>query len=115
MLVSVARPKQAIYPTQTATLKFPVTSTPSLGRRCWKILEDDRGHGEAKFARCPDRFHAGEPLQAHREGVGDLVLDLLRAASLPVGPDDDLVFREIRNRIHGRAIDAIDAPEAHGG
>src|SRR4029450_3331290 len=51
-----------------------------------------------------DDTHPGEPLKVRRQRIRDLVLDLLRAVPGPVGEDDDLVVREIRDRVDwGRA------------
>ena len=60
-----------------------------------RVLEDDVDHREAKGRGRPHHAHAGQPLEADRERVGDLVLDLLRRAARPVGEDDHLVVRQI--------------------
>ena len=44
---------------------------------------------------------AGQALQVDRERIGDLVLDLLRAAARPVGKDDDLVLAQVGDGIDG--------------
>ena len=52
------------------------------------------------------------PWRFDREGISDLVFDLLRAAAHPVGEDDHLVLGEVGNRIdrHGKhRADARDA------
>ena len=41
---------------------------------------------------------------------GFYLLDLLRAAALPVGEDDNLVFAEVGNRVDGHAADREEAP-----
>ena len=45
------------------------------------VLEDHVDHREAERRRRADDPHARQPLQAHRERVRDLVLDLLRRAA----------------------------------
>ena len=66
------------------------------------VLEDDVDHREAERRLRPHDADAGEPLQIDGERIGDLVLDFLRAVPGPVGEDDDLVVREIRNRVDRR-------------
>ena len=67
-----------------------------------RVLEDDVDHREAERGGGPHHPDAGKPLEAHRERIGDLVLDLLRRAAGPVGEDDHLVVREVGNRVDGR-------------
>ena len=67
------------------------------------LVENHRQQREAEHGIGAHRLHPGEALEVHGERIGDLVLDLLRAAARPVGEDDDLVFAEVRNGIHGRA------------
>ena len=45
------------------------------------------------------------------ERIADLVLHLARAMSRPLGEDDDLVFRQVGNGIHGRGVCGVHAPE----
>ena len=47
------------------------------------VLEDHVDHREAERRLRADDAHAGQPLQVHRQRIGDLVLDLLRAVARP--------------------------------
>ena len=42
------------------------------------------------------------PWSLSDSGIGDLVLDLLRAAAHPVGEDDDLVLAQVGDGVHRR-------------
>ena len=55
------------------------------------VLENHVDHRESERGLRPDDAHPCESLQIRSERIGDLVLDLLRAVSWPVGEDDDLV------------------------
>ena len=66
------------------------------------VVEDHADHREADVARRPHHPHAPQPAQAQRERVGHLVLDLARAVPFPLGEDDDLVFREVGDRVDRR-------------
>jgi hypothetical protein len=57
------------------------------------IFEHDVDHREAECRLRAHHAHSGQPLQVHRHGIADLVLDFLCAVALPVGEDDDLVVR----------------------
>src|SRR5207245_2220610 len=74
------------------------------------VLEDDRDECEAEHRVRADGPHAGQALKVDRERIGDLVFDLLRTPSRPVGEDDDLVFAEVRDGVHRRAEDGADGP-----
>ncbi len=73
------------------------------------VIENNRDEREAEHGIGADGLHARESLQIHRERICDLILDLLRAAPRPVGEHDDLVFAQVGNRIHRRAINGADA------
>ena len=73
------------------------------------VLEDDRDQREAEHRSGAHLLHSGEALQAGGERIGDLVLDLLRAAAHPVGIDEHLVFPEVRDGIDRREVDGADA------
>ena len=77
------------------------------------VLEDDVNHREVELAAGSHGLHARQPLQVHRQRVGDLVLDLLGTAAHPVGEDDHLVLRQVGNRIDRRIDDGVDAPDHH--
>ena len=49
-------------------------------------------------------FTPASPCKIHGQRISDLIFNFLRAASHPIGINDDLVFAQIRNRIHGRLI-----------
>ena len=49
-----------------------------------------------------DDLYAGKTLQIRDERIGDLVLDLLRRASRPVGEDDHLVLGQVWNGVDRR-------------
>jgi hypothetical protein len=51
------------------------------------------------------------PCSFERQGIGDLVLDLARAAAHPVGEDDDLVFAQVGDRVHGRVQHGVDGEQ----
>ena len=74
------------------------------------VLEDHVDHRETERRRRSDHPHARQPLQAYGQGIGDLVLDLLRRASRPVGEDDDLVVGQVRNRVDRRREQGPVAP-----
>ena len=76
------------------------------------VLEDDVDHREAERRRGPDHAHTGQALQAHRQRIGDLVLDLLRGTPRPVGEDDDLVIGEVRDGVDRRRQERPVAPDA---
>ena len=63
------------------------------------VIEDDEDHREAEGRRRAHDLHARQALQVDSERIGDLVLDLLRAAALPVGEDDHLVVAQIGNGV----------------
>ena len=67
-----------------------------------RVLEDHADHREADVARRPHHADAARALQAEGQGIGDLVLDLAWAVALPVGEDDDLVLRQVGDRVHRR-------------
>src|SRR5207247_1077787 len=52
-----------------------------------------------------------QALQVSDQGIGDLILDLLRRATGPISKDDDLIFREVRYRVDGRAQQCPIAPQ----
>jgi hypothetical protein len=52
-----------------------------------------------RFARGPHGAHALDPLQLERQGIGELVVDLLRPSPRPLGEHDDLRFREVGDRV----------------
>src|SRR5437868_4603285 len=60
-------------------------------------LENYVDHRESERRTCTDDTHASQALQVSDERIGDLILDLLRRATGPVGENDDLIFREIRS------------------
>ena len=66
------------------------------------VLENDVDHRESECGLRPDDAHPCESLQIRSERIGDLVLDLLRAVSWPVGEDDDLVVRQVRDGVDRR-------------
>ena len=76
------------------------------------VLEDDIDHREAEGRRGAHHTDAGQPLEAHRQRVGDLVLHLLRRPPRPVGEDDDLVVGQIGNRVDRRRHERPVAPGA---
>ncbi len=81
------------------------------------VVEDHADHREADVARRADHAHPAQPLQAQRQRIGHLVLDLARAVPLPVGEDDDLVLRQVGNRVHRsepRGPDAEDGQDDAG-
>ena len=63
------------------------------------LAEDGIGEAHAEHRVAADRLHARRTLQRAHERVGDLVLDQVGAATHPLGVDDDLRVREIRQRI----------------
>src|SRR5271166_1111314 len=74
-----------------------------------RLVEDDRDHREVELARRADDLDAGQPLKVDRQGVSDLVFDLLGAAAHPVREYDDLVFGQVGNGINGRGHHGTDA------
>jgi GTP-sensing pleiotropic transcriptional regulator CodY len=58
-----------------------------------------------------DERTALTPLQLQGQRVGDLVLDLARAAAHPVGEDDDLVLAQVGDGVHGRVEHGVDRPD----
>ena len=74
------------------------------------VVEDDVDHRKAERRLRADDAHAGEALQVHRQRIADLVFHFLRAVTRPVREDDDLVVREVRNRIDGRGAQRPPAP-----
>jgi hypothetical protein len=75
------------------------------------VPEDHANHRVVRLARRADGLDSREALQAHRERIRDLVLDLLRAAPHPVREDDHLVLGEIRDRVDGRPLERPDSRE----
>src|SRR5207253_2415750 len=63
------------------------------------VFKDDIDHREAECRTGTYNPHAGKSLQVRYEGISNLILDLLRRASGPVCEDDDLVVRQIGNRV----------------
>lgn len=76
------------------------------------VFEDHVDHREPERRLGAHDADPGQALQVHGERVGDLVLDFLRAVPWPVGEDDDLVVREIRNRVDRRGRHRPPAPHA---
>ena len=74
------------------------------------VLEDGVDHREAERGLRPDHAHTGEALQVRGERVRHLVLDLLRAMTGPVGEDNDLVIREVGNRVDRRGRQCPPSP-----
>ena len=74
-----------------------------------RLVEDDRDHREVELARRADDLDAGQPLKVDRQGVSDLVFDLLGAAAHPVRRSGDLVFGQVGNGIDGRGHHGTDA------
>ena len=74
------------------------------------IVEDHVDHREPEGRLRTDHAHAGESLQVDGQRVGDLVLHLLRAVTRPVGEDNHLVIREIRNRVNRRGAESPPSP-----
>ena len=66
------------------------------------VLEDDGDHREVELRGRAHGLDAGQPLELERQRVGDLVLDLPRAAAHPVGEDDDLVLAQVGDGVHRR-------------
>ena len=74
------------------------------------VLEDDVDRGEAEVGVAADRAHVGDAEQRDRQGVGDLVLDVLGRAARPAREDDLLVLADVgdrvdRDRVAGEAAD----------
>ena len=63
------------------------------------LAEEGIREAHAEHRVAADRLHARRTLQRAHERVGDLVLDQVGAAAHPLGVDDDLRVREIRQRI----------------
>ena len=79
------------------------------------VVKDHEHHREAEAGHRPDRLDAGRALQADRQRIGDLVLDVLRRPSRPLHHHDDLLFADVGNRID-RCIDqAVVADAQHDG
>ena len=78
------------------------------------VLEDDGEEGEAEHGGGAHRSHPGQALEGDGEGVGDLVLHLLGRAPGPVGIDDDLVFRQVRDGVDGHPLHGHQPPGAEG-
>ena len=77
-----------------------------------RVLEDHVDHREAEGRRRADHPHPGQPLQAHRQRIRDLVLDLLGGPPRPVREHDHLVVGEIRDRVDRRGQERPVAPAA---
>ena len=73
------------------------------------VLEDDGGEREAEHGSGAHFLHSGESLQTGGEREGHLVFHFLRAAAHPVGIDQHLVFRQIRDGVHRREVNGADA------
>ncbi len=74
------------------------------------ILEDDVNGGEAEGRGGADDLHARQALEVDDEGIGDLILHLLRTPSQPFGEDDDLVLRKVRDGVDGGLEQGPDPP-----
>ena len=74
------------------------------------VVEDDVDHREAERRLRADDANAGEALQVHRQRIADLVFHFLRAVTRPVREDDDLVVREVGNRVDRRGAEGPPAP-----
>src|SRR5206468_3787184 len=61
------------------------------------VLEDDIDHREAEGRRGAHHTDAGQPLEAHHQRIGDLVLHLLQRPPRPIGEDDDLAVGQSGN------------------
>ena len=79
------------------------------------IVEDDRDHREVEFRRRANVLDACQSLQFQGERIGDLFLDLARAAAHPIGEDDHLVFTQVRNRVDRRIKHGIDRKRRQSG
>ena len=73
------------------------------------VAENHREQREAEHALRTHGLHAREPLELRRERIRHLVFDLAWRAAFPIREDDDLVFAEVGDRIHGRAAHLEDA------
>ena len=70
------------------------------------VFENDVDHRKAERGLRSHDADPGKSLQVDGQRIGDLVLDLLRAVAGPVGEDDDLVVREVRDGVDRRGVSA---------
>ena len=63
------------------------------------VLEDDVDKGQTEEGLPPHIRDTGRAHQGRRDRVGDLVLHQVRAAPRPIGQDDDLGVRQVRDGV----------------
>ena len=73
------------------------------------FLEDQIDIRVAEHREGADFLHPRHAEEGHGEGVGDLVLDILRGASGPFGEDDLLVVPEVGDGVHGHGVAGVGA------
>ncbi len=73
------------------------------------VLEDHVDEGVADHAEPADVLHAGHAAKRGHDGVRHLVLDDVGAPAHPLGRDDHLGIREIRDRVERRIPEGADA------
>lgn len=73
------------------------------------LIENDGDERKPEHGVRAYGLDGGESLKIDGEGIGDLVLDLLRAASWPIGVDEHLILAEIRDGIDGSGAEGSDA------
>ena len=76
------------------------------------VLEDHVHVGESVFRYATDPFDAGGREQGGDDRVRDLVLDQRRAPPWPLGKDDRLHIRQVRDRIQ-RHLENRPHPTSH--
>ena len=68
------------------------------------LLEEDVYRGKAKNRVAAHGLHSGDAHQRDGQGVGDLILNVLRRTSRPLRKDNLLVFPDIWNGIHWNGV-----------
>jgi hypothetical protein len=68
------------------------------------IVEDHVDAGEPEHGGAADGAHPGDPHERRRKGVGDLVFDVPRRSTRPLGEHDLLILADVRDGVHGDRI-----------
>ena len=107
-----SQPRRHARRQQVAELAEPLEDTVAARVKIPLLLEDEVHVARAVEGEAAHRDDPGQALQLPRQPRGHLPLDVLRALAGPLGPDDDLVVAQVRDRVDR---DSAPRPEARAG
>ena len=69
------------------------------------LISEDHVYGrKPKVRKAPDSPHTGDSEQGDGKRIGDLIFNVLRRSSRPIGEDDLLIFPYVWNGVHGHRL-----------